>query len=354
MAAPAALARAPGLKRYRLPAPTARRPRRILGDDATNTLDNHTGRHHETATNAWSNTSSVPELATGPGADTAALLDCHCHCWRRWPYAQVPDSDSRATDEQLVHEMDAHGIAVAAIVSASIDANADNLDYVAQACGRRPDRLRILAELDCSWAHTYHTPGSADRLRRLAERYPLAGFAHYLADRNDGWLRSDDADALFALAAERRLIVSLGASPAWQADLRALARRHPSVPVLCHALGLVRESAGPDSDGMSEVLAGAEVPNIYLKLCGLHYCAERSWDYPWPGVLALVSRLADAYGPRRLCWGSDFPASTRFCTFTQSLEVVRTHCATFLGADDLRLVLGATFAGLLASGQAGD
>jgi L-fuconolactonase len=290
---------------------------------------------------------------TSPGSDTdAAILDCHCHCWRRWPYAQVPDAASRATAELLLHEMDANGVALAAVVSASIDYNADNLDYVARACALHSDRLRLIAELDCSWAGTYHTPGSADRLRALTDRHTLAGFAHYLADRNDGWLRSDDADALFARAAERRLIVSLGAAPAWQADLRAIARRHPSVPVLCHALGLVSDAMAADSPEISEVLAGAAVPNIYLKVCGIHYCAERGWDYPWPGVLALFSRIVGAYGPRRLCWGSDFPASTRFCTFRQSLEVVRTHCDTLLGAEDLRLVLGGTFAGLLANGQA--
>jgi predicted TIM-barrel fold metal-dependent hydrolase len=282
------------------------------------------------------------------------ILDCHTHCWRRWPYAPVPDAATRATDELLLHEMNAGGVAEALVVSASIDgANADNLDYVAAACGRHPERLHLIAELDCSWADTYHTPGSADRLRELADRHPLTGFAHYLAEDNDGWLLTDDADALFALAAERRLIVSLGAAPAWQADLREIARRHPSVPVLCHALGLVRETEGADSTAMSEVLASASVTNILIKVCGFHYCAARGWDYPWPGVVERLARIFDAYGPRRLCWGSDFPASTRFCTFRQSLEVVRTHCR-FLAPEDLGLVLGGTLRRLLATGQAAD
>jgi predicted TIM-barrel fold metal-dependent hydrolase len=279
------------------------------------------------------------------------ILDCHTHCWRRWPYAPVPDAATRATAEQLLYEMDAGGVAEALVVSASIDdANADNLDYVAAMCGRRPDRLHLIAELDCAWASTYHTPGSADRLRDLAERHRLAGVAHYLAEDNDGWLLGDDADALFALAAERRLIISLGAAPSWQADLRVIARRHPSVPVLCHALGLVREAEGADSEAMAEVLASASVANILIKVCGFHYCAERGWDYPWPGVVEQLSRIFDAYGPDRLCWGSDFPASTRFCTFRQSLEVVRTHCR-FLDSDDLGLVLGGTLRRLLATGR---
>jgi predicted TIM-barrel fold metal-dependent hydrolase len=277
-----------------------------------------------------------------------ATLDCHCHAWRRWPYdPPVPDEDTRGSVELLLAEMDAHGVAQATIVCAAIERNADNLDYVAAACERHPGRLHMLADLDCTWSDTYHVGGSAERLARLAERHTLAGFAHYMADHNDGWLRSDDADALFALAERLRLIVSLGASPAWQADLRAIARRHPGVPVLCQALGLVRGADGADSPGMAAVLASAAVPSIHLKLSGLPYCAQRAWDYPWPDVLALLARLADAYGPGRLCWGSDYPACTRFCTYRQSLEVVRAHCP-FLTPAELRLVLGGTLAGMLA------
>lgn len=276
--------------------------------------------------------------------DASAILDAHAHAWRRWPYEpQGPDATSRATVEQLLHEMDAHGVASALVVCAAIERNPDNLDYVAAACERRPDRLRLVAELDCSWSGSYHTPGSAVRLLELAERHPLAGFAHYLREHNDGWLRSAEADELFALAAQLGLIVSLGATPAWQADLRMLASRHPGVPVLCHALGLVR---GADGAGMDELLASAAVPSVHIKVCGFHYCASRPWDYPWLEVVGLFERIVGAYGPRRLCWGSDFPASTRYCTFRQSLEVVRTHCP-FLSEEERRLVLGGTLARLL-------
>jgi L-fuconolactonase len=280
------------------------------------------------------------------------LVDCHAHAWRRWPYSPaVPDEGTRGAVELLLHEMDVHGVTQAAVVVAAIENNADNLDYVSSARERHPDRLHVFADLDCTWHATYHQPGSAERLRAIAERHPIAGFAHYAAEENDGWLRSDEADDLFRLAAERRLIVSVGVHPAWQADLRDLARRHPSVPVLCQALGLVRGGEPVDSPRMTEVLASASVANIHLKVCGLPYCAQRDWDYPWLDVLALLEVIHDAYGPRRMCWGSDFPAGTRYATFRQSLEAIRSHCP-FLDPGDLRLILGENFRQMLATGQA--
>jgi predicted TIM-barrel fold metal-dependent hydrolase len=149
---------------------------------------------------------------------------------------------------------------------------------------------------------------------------------------------------MFTAAAQRRLLVSLAAGPSWQPDLRLLARRHLDVPVLCHHLGDLRVA---DSAGLAEVVASAVVPNIYVKASGFHYASAPGFDYPWPIALEVLSRIFDAYGPERLCWGSDFPASKRFCTFRQSLEAVRTHCA-FFTPEDLRLVTGETLRGILA------
>jgi predicted TIM-barrel fold metal-dependent hydrolase len=276
-----------------------------------------------------------------------AILDCHCHAWRRWPYAPlVPDEDSRGAVEQLIYEMDVHAVELATIVCAAIENNSDNLDYVAFACERYPGRLAMVADHDCQWSDTYHAPGSAERLAALSERYDLVGFTHYVFEQNDGWLTTDEADAVFALAAERRLIVNLAAHPAWHADLREIAARHPRVTVLCHTVGGIRAQEGLDSPGLAEVLASAAVANIHIKIAGLHYCTDRGWNHPWPDVLAAIETIYEAYGPERLCWGSDFPASERFTNYRQALEAVRTHC-TFLSERDRGLILGGNLRRLL-------
>ena len=292
---------------------------------------------------------SLPLVAATGGRpdDAGAVLDSHTHAWRFWPYAPlVPDEGSRGSIDQLLYEMDTHGVEQAVVVCAAIGANPDNVAYVASGHERHPSRLHVVADLDCPWSTTYHLPGSADRLRALADRYHLAGFTHYAGDHNDGWLLSDEAEELFRAAADRSLLISLAAGPAWQADLRVIARRHPSVPVLCHHLGGVKAGESPSS-GLEEVVASAGVPNLFVKVSGFYYSSQRDCDYPWPDAVAVFRQIFDAYGPDRLCWGSDFPASKPFCTFRQSLEVLRRHCP-FLTPQDLRLVLGATLRGVLA------
>jgi L-fuconolactonase len=297
--------------------------------------------------------SSTTDLAAG---GVEEILDSHCHAWRRWPYAPlVPDEDTRGTIGQLLYEMDLNAVSQAAVVCAAIDNNPDNVAYVAFARERHQSRLHVVADLDCTWSEYYHRPGAADRLRALADRYPLAGFTHYVYEDNDGWLASDEAEAVFAVSEQRGLFVSLAAGPGWQSDLRAVAERHPSVPVLCHHLAGLRTITELGSTATAEsvyaaaleqVRASASVNNIFIKVSGFHYASAQGWDYPWGEAVELFSKLFETFGPRRLCWGSDFPASRGFCTYRQSLEVVRSHCH-FLDEDDRRMILGGTLRAIL-------
>jgi L-fuconolactonase len=284
-----------------------------------------------------------------PGA--MEMLDSHCHAWRRWPYPPlVPDEDSRGTIHQLLYEMDANGVAAATVVCAAIENNPDNVAYVAFARDRYPDRIYILADLDCAWSDSYHQPGSADRLRQVHDSFAVTGFTHYTSRENDGWFLSEEANEVFAVAAERNLLASIAAFPSWQDDLRLLASRHPSVPVLCHHLGVVSAADGLDSPPLRNVIASAAVPNILIKVSGFYYSSAVGWNFPWRDAVDVFRRLFDAFGPDRMCWGSDFPASDRYCTYRQAIEVVRSKCE-FLSDEDRQRVLGATLRSVLRTGH---
>lgn len=276
------------------------------------------------------------------------IVDSHCHAWERWPYEpSVPDHRSRAAVEQLLHEMDLSGVDQATIVCAAIDHNPDNNGYVGPVVAEHPGRLHQIADLDCFWSDTYHVSGAADRLRALCDRFPIKGFTHYVRGDDDGWLTSDEGIAMFEVAAERGLLASIAAPPAWQASLRTVARRFESLPMLCHHLAGIRPNDPQLQSSLREVMASASTPNIMVKLSGFRYATEATFDYPYPDVQWIVRTLYECFGPRRLCWGSNFPVERPFTTYRQTIEVLRTH-SPFISGDDAELILGGTLADLLS------
>ncbi len=277
------------------------------------------------------------------------IVDSHCHAWRYWPYQPpVPDPTSRGTIEQLLFEMDQHGVDQAALVCARIDHNPDNNDYVAGCVRRFPDRLYQIADVDCFWTTTYHTPGAARRLATTIERYELKGFTHYVKADDDGsWFLSEEGLAFFAVAAERRQIVSLALPPHLQPVLRQVAARFPSVPFLCHHLAQPRADEPEPYPVFRDILESARLPNVYVKLSGFHYVSRIGWEYPYPDCARIVRGLYEHFGPDRLCWGSDYPVVRRFMTYQQALEAFRTHCS-FVPPEHQAKILGENLHQLLA------
>jgi predicted TIM-barrel fold metal-dependent hydrolase len=69
------------------------------------------------------------------------------------------------------------------------------------------------------------------------------------------------------------------------------------------------------------------------------------WDYPYPEAQELIRHMRELFSASRLVWGSDMPNVERFCTYRQSLDYVRRHCA-FLSAGEKDAVLGGNVAEL--------
>ena len=279
------------------------------------------------------------------------IIDSHCHAWLRWPYQPpVPDDEGRGRIEQLLFEMDRHGVDQAVVICARIERNPDNNEYIAEEASRRPARIHQFPDIDCHWTDTYHAPGAADRLRRAVQQWDIKGFTHYLDSNDDGsWLHSEDGLEFFGAASEMKLIASIKCMPHQQPAIRRMAERLPSLPILCHHLGQVhRASEGPSDAWLKEVVESAKLPNIYIKVSGF-YSGDR-WEYPYSEMLWVVRALYENFGPYRMCWGSDYPPSRSHMTYRQCLDVIRNHCA-FMSEEDKSWVLGNTLHKLLIERQ---
>jgi len=78
------------------------------------------------------------------------------------------------------------------------------------------------------------------------------------------------------------------------------------------------------------------VPNIYIKVAGLPYCAEEDWDYPWPEVLAALERIVRPYGAAGSAGVPTF--RPRRGTAPSGSRSGCPHALHVFSPDDLRLV----------------
>lgn len=268
------------------------------------------------------------------------IVDAHVHAWPRWPYQPpVPDDATRGSYPNLLHEMDRAGVDLAVIVNARIERSDDNDAYGAEAVAAHPTRFRNVVDLDSRWSPEHHTPGAADRLAALVAAHRPAGVSHYLGYEDDGWLRSDEAKAVWALAERERLFISLAVPPVWFSDLRELARRHPGVDVLVNHLAVVMVHPGGIDEGLHLVLDDEELPNLLVKTSGYYYGSDRPWDYPYADRMWIAKAFHDRWGPGRMVWSSDWPSVLAHASYRQALEVLREHSG-FLSGADLDAVLG--------------
>jgi L-fuconolactonase len=242
--------------------------------------------------------------------------------------------------------MDGAGVGAAVVVSAALPGDPGNNDYVARAVAACPGRLYQFVDVDSRWSEHYHQPGAAARLAEVCDRLSPAGVSHYLKARDDGWLRSPGGRDFFAAASRRRLAVGLAASPDWFAGIRSAAATVPETPVLLSHLGLVMLHPDGLAAGLGIVRQGAGQPNLIVKVSGYYYGHDRPWDYPFRDRLTIVRAFYETWGPHRMAWASDFPASAPHLTYRQGLEVVREH-AGFIAPADLPLVLGGTMGAVL-------
>ena len=244
--------------------------------------------------------------------------------------------------------MDANGVSRAALVCARIGggaggegfANEDNNKYVSKFAKKFPDRLTAWVDVDCMWRQEHHTPGAANRLRKEIEKFNAPGFTHYVNSENDGWLRSDAGFEFFATAAELGVVASLAVSPRWLKDLRAVAVENPTLPILLHHMVLPEKNSGGYLQGdIDEIIETGKVPNIGIKISGFHYNNRNIKDFPFSDSQMLFKIIYDAYGARRLFWGSDFPASRDKITYAQSIDVVRQH-SPFIPEIEMAKIMG--------------
>ncbi|HEU4627949.1 MAG TPA: amidohydrolase family protein [Steroidobacteraceae bacterium] len=161
--------------------------------------------------------------------------------------------------------------------------------------------------------HTFwHThPDLAAEVRRIAAHPAMIAGRALVGDFVTARMRPEFAagvfEPLYAAAAEVGLPI-FNSTHGGCAHLAAIAARYPQLTLIVDHIGVAQHPVSP-RETMSwapfeDLLALAEYPNVYVKLCGAPLLSQQNYPYEdlWPNL----NRMFRAFGCERVMWGSDY------------------------------------------------
>lgn len=265
------------------------------------------------------------------------LVDAQVHIWaasspdRPWPAGRAGQAhrDRPVGVQETIDVLDAAGVHGAVLVPPSWEG--DRNDLVWDAVRRHPGRFAAMGRISVD------DPPDEARLSRWRERPGSLGVRitlHAEPWRSrfvDGGLES------FWAAAEASAVPVMVYAPGLLREFALVCARHPGLRLVIDHLALPLGRKGPDAfAGLPRLVDLARFPQVAVKASAVP--CHSAQDFPFRDVHDPLRRVLDAFGPRRVFWGSDW---TRLpCGYDQNVRLF-TEELSFLSGADLESVMGA-------------
>ena len=118
--------------------------------------------------------------------------------------------------------------------------------------------------------------------------------------------------------------VHMSADQAPQVD--AVARRHPSIPILLDHMSYPDVSDAPGFELHRPILDLASHANVYVKISDVARRSEE--EFPYRDVQQVIKLLYNAFGIERMMWGTGYPGHHRelngWLSLADELSLVRS------------------------------
>jgi len=218
------------------------------------------------------------------------IVDTHCHVGRYW-FEPV---------ETLLFQMERNGVDKAVLIQ--YRGNYDN-SYLMDCVRSHPGRFAAVVLVDTQ------SSDAPETLEMWATR-GAAGVRLAPDERSPG----PDPLAIWRKASELGLVVSsLGTVGKFaSSEFRSLVGELSDLRVVIEHLAGADLEPELDYGQFEEALALARYPNTYIKLPGFGEVLPRPMPFrepPFDGPPKAVRMAYDAFGARRMMWGSDYPPS---------------------------------------------
>lgn len=270
------------------------------------------------------------------------IVDIHPHIIsddeKRYPPAPLFGKRSDWSQERpsrveaLIAAMDEAGVAKAAVVHSSTTYGFDN-SYVLDGCRQYADRLVAVGSVDML------DDNVGNVIRDLAAK-GLKGLRIFTGgstkDFDPSELDNPKAYRAWEVLKEVALPMCIQTGAVGLPQVTTLARKFPTVNIILDHLARPDVLDGPPYQNAAGLFGLASLPNVYLKV------TPRIFDDVKKGKASAETffpRVVEAFGARRMAWGSNFPTSPG--TLKQILATAQAGLAC-LSQSDREWVFGRT------------
>lgn len=278
----------------------------------------------------------IQNLAETHASTEPVLVDSQVHIWSRntsdRPWA--PNGASHVhratplTAQELVAAMDGAGVHRAILVPPSWEG--DRNDVVLEAVQEYPGRFAAMGRLAVNHEENDHL------IDRWLDQPGMLGIRlTFSRGEQRDWLTNGMVDWFWS-AAEKAGIPVMVFAPGLADQLSEVAARHEGLRLVIDHVGLSANELDADLTTLIRpVLALARYPNVAVKASGLPSLVSE--PYPFYSLHEPIHRVLDAFGPRRVFWGSDL--SRLRCSYSEAVSLF-SEALDFLSDDDRRWVMG--------------
>jgi predicted TIM-barrel fold metal-dependent hydrolase len=264
-------------------------------------------------------------------------IDAHVHVWtddrERYPRTgpQLDYLSERFTPEDFLAHGRPHGVQRAVLVQMSFY-GFDNT-YMLDSMEARPGVFSGIAIINSESARP-------DRAMTELARRGVRGFRIRPELRSRMGLESAGMAGMWQCAAEHRLAICPLIDPDAIPVLEKMCGRFPDTPVVIDHLARIGMDGEIHKADVRALCGLAAHPNVYVKVSAFYALGRK--QAPHDDLLPLVRLVWEAYGARRLMWGSDCPFQVQDGhKYADSIEFIRQR-AVFLSEDDRSWMLSKT------------
>ena len=250
------------------------------------------------------------------------IIDAHHHLWHYEPskYAWIDDRMGVLRQDFTTNDLAAEieGI-VDGVIAVQARQDVDETLWLLDEARETPFVLGVVG-----WA-PLTAADVEDEIARLAEDPALVGIRHVLQDeRDDAFMLRPDFNRGIEALAPFGLVYDVLVYERHLGNVLEFVDRHPEQTFVLDHIGKPRIGEGPLDPWRANLRRLAEREHCYCKVSGM--VTEASWtEWTVDGLSPYLDTVFEAFGPRRLMFGSDWPVCLLACEYRRWYHIVEDY-----------------------------